>query len=149
VNNPNAGKLYVEQVGYHNFEDSTNRVMRATGSWKLDLGRWGEHRVAGMAERSINHYRTGQGPEILVNAATGVPILNAAAPENVQNYLYRRNYVTSGVPETYIPGSRLDSKPIVYGGATYKARLMKSAGTPGSEREIDSLMAATQSRFFD
>ncbi|MEO6244709.1 MAG: TonB-dependent receptor plug domain-containing protein [Opitutaceae bacterium] len=148
VANPNAGKLYVEQVNYHNFEDTVNRVMRATGSWKLDLGRWGEHRLAGMAEQSINHYRTGQGAEILVNAATGVPILNAAAPENAQNYLYRRNYVTPGSPETYIPSPRVESQPIVFGGATYKPRLITSAGTPGANRQIDSLMAATQSRFF-
>ncbi len=149
VANPNAGKLYVEQVNYHNYEDTVNRVMRATGSWKLDLGRWaGEHRLAGMAERSINHYRTGQGAEILVNAATGAPILNADAPENAQNYLYRRNYVTPGAPETYIPSPRVESQPIVFGGVTYKPRLITSAGTPGANRQIDSLMAATQSRFF-
>jgi outer membrane receptor protein involved in Fe transport len=149
VANPNAGKLYVEQVGYHNFEDSTNRVMRATGSWRIDLGRWGEHRLAGMAERSINHYRTGQGPEILVNATTNVPILMPTAPENAQNYLYRRNYVTPGAPETYIPGSRLDPRPITYGGVNYRPRLVTSAGTPGANRDIDSGMIATQSRFFD
>ena len=149
VANPNAGKLYVEQVGYHNFEDTINRVMRATGSWRLDLGRWGEHRLAGMAERAIQHYRTGQGPEVLVNAATNLPILNAGAPENAQNYLYRRNYVTAGAPETYIPGPRLDDRPIVYGGVTYKPRLVTSSGTSGSLRDIDSQMIATQSRFFD
>lgn len=147
VANPNAGRLYVEQVGYHNIEDTTNRVLRATGSWKFDFGRWGEHRLAGMAERSINHYRTSQGPEILVNAATGVPILTDTAPENAQNYLYRRNYVTPGAPETYIPGSRLDARPITYAGVTYRPRLVASAGTPGANREIDSQMVATQSRF--
>ena len=147
VANPNAGKLYVEQVNYHNYEDTINRVMRATGSWKFDFGRWGEHRLAGMAERSINHYRTGQGPEILVNAATNVPILSATAPENAQNYLYRRNYVTPGAPESYIPSPRVESQPIAFGGVTYKPRLVLSSGTPGANREIDSLMAATQSRF--
>ena len=149
VANPNAGKLYVEQVGYHNFEDTVNRVLRATGSWKLDLHRWGEHRLAGMAERSIQNYRTGQGPEILVNATTNVPVLNAAAPENAQNLLSRRNYVTPGAPETYIPGTRFDLRPIAFGGTNYKGRLVSNAGTPGSHREIDSQMIATQSRFFD
>ncbi len=148
VANPHAGQLYVEQVNYHNFEDSVNRVYRATGSWKRDFGWLGEHRIAGMAERSINHYRTGQGPEILVNAATNLPILNATAPENAQNYLYRRNYVTPGAPETYIPAPRVASQPITLGGVTYNPRLVTSSGTPGSEREIDSFMAATQSRFW-
>lgn len=150
VTNPNAGKLYVEQVGYFNFEDTVNRVARATASWKVDLGRWwGEHRLAGMVEQSAQNYRTGQGPQILVNSASGAPILNAAAPENAQNYLYRRNYVTTGAPETYIPASRFDTRPITYGGATYKPRLVFSSGTPGSQRAIESMMVATQSRFLD
>jgi iron complex outermembrane receptor protein len=150
IANPNAGKLYVEQVSYRNFEDTVNRVARATVSWKLDLGRWwGEHRLAGMGERSMQNYRTGQGAEILVNSATGVPIINAAAPENGQNFLYRRNYVTTGAPETYLPAPRNAGRPITYGGVAYTPRQILSAGTPGSQREINSLMAATQSRFFD
>lgn len=147
VANPRAGQLYVEQTNYQNFEDTVNRVMRATGSWRVDLGRWGDHRLAGMAERSIQHYRTSQGAEILVNAATNVPILVPTAPENGQNQLARRFYVTAGAPETYIPGTRVDAAPIVYGGVNYKARFIAGAGTPGANREIDSQMLATQSRF--
>lgn len=147
VANPNAGKLYTDQVWYHNVEETKNRVIRATASWKIDLGRWGDHRLAGMAERSENNFRTGQGPEILVNATTLAPVLNAA-PENGQNFLYRRNYVTTGVPETYIPGTRLDDRPIAFGGVAYKSRLIYNANTLGNRREIDSLMLATQSRFF-
>ncbi len=149
VPNPNRGKLYIDQINYHNIEDTANRVMRATGSWKLDLGRWwGEHRLAGMAERSINHSRSTQGPEILINSATKAPILFPDAPENFQNQLYRRNYVTAGAPETYLPAPRTGAtETIRFGGVNYEPRLVK-VGNFGSERQIDSLMAATQSRFW-
>ncbi|MBI5771892.1 MAG: TonB-dependent receptor plug domain-containing protein [Verrucomicrobia bacterium] len=148
VANPRAGQLYVEQIWYHNIEDVWNEVFRGTGSWTLRLGRLGEHRLAGMFERSEATNRTTQGPEILVNATTRVPILNAAAPENGQNHLYRRSYVSAGAPETWYAGSRLDARPIVYGGATYVPRLITNANANGAIRAIDSLMLATQSRFF-
>ncbi len=147
VPNPRAGQLYVEQIWYHNIEDVWNEVLRGTASWRLDLGRAGEHRLAGMAERSEYTNRTTQGPQILVNSATGVPIMNATAPENGQNHLYRRNYVAYGEPETYYAGSRFDSRPVVYGGATYTPRLITNSNANGAIRQIDSLMLATQSRF--
>ncbi len=147
VANPRAGQLYVEQIWYHNIEAVRNEVLRGTASWKLDLGRWGEHRLAGMAERAKSTNRTTQGPEILVNAATRVPILNATAPENGQNHLYRRNYVAANAPETYYAGTRFDSRPITYGGVNYVSRLITNANANGAVRQIDSLMLATQSRF--
>ncbi len=147
VANPRAGQLYVDQIWYHNIEAVRNEVLRATASWRLDLGRAGEHRLAGMAERAESTNRTSQGPEILVNATTGVPIMNATAPENGQNHLYRRNYVANGAPDTYYAGSRFDSRPINYGGATYVGRLITNANANGAVRQIDSLMLATQSRF--
>ena len=148
VVNPRAGQLYVEQVWYHNIEAVRNEVFRGTASWRFDLGRWGDHRLAGMAERSENSFRTSQGPEILVNAATRVPILNPTAPENGQNTLYRRRYVTADEPETFYAGSRFDARPIVYGGVTYAPRLITNSNANGALRDIDSLMLATQSRFF-
>jgi outer membrane receptor protein involved in Fe transport len=147
VANPRAGQLYVEQIWYHNIEAIWNEVLRGTASWRLDLGRWGEHRLAGMAERAKSTNRTTQGPQILVNSTTRVPILNATAPENSQNQLYRRNYVAAGAPETYYAGSRLDTRPLTYGGVSYTPRLITNANANGAIRQIDSLMLATQSRF--
>jgi hypothetical protein len=99
-----------------------------------------------MAERSESTNRTTQGPEILVNATTRVPILNATAPENGQNHLYRRNYVANGAPETYYAGTRFDARSITYGGVNYVGRLITNANANGAIRQIDSLMLATQSR---
>lgn len=148
VPNPHVGQLYTDDVWAYNVERTRNEVLRATASWRIDLGRWGEHRLAGMGERFENDYRTTQGPEILVNAATKVPIMNATAPENSQNQLSRRNYVTAGAPETYLPGSRFDSRPITYGGNSYVGRYVGTTSNNGARRETDSLMLATQSRFF-
>ncbi len=147
VPNPNAGKLYTEHAWFFNSDTTTNQALRATASWKLDLGRFGEHRFASMAERSENTSTVYFGPDMLVNATTGVPLFNAAAPEAGTNTLWRRNYVTTGAPETYIPGSRLDSRPISFGGVSYKNRLVNSSAT-STERDIDSLMLATHSKFF-
>ena len=148
VANPRAGQLYVEQIWYHNIEAIWNEALRGTASWRLDLGHWGDHRLASMAERAKSTNRTTQGPEILVNAATRMPIVNATAPENGQNHLYRRNYVANGEPETYYAGTRFDSRPITYGGVNYVSRLITNANANGAIRQIDSLMLATQSRFF-
>lgn len=147
VPNPHAGELYVEHVWYHNKEYTRNEVARATASWRLDLGRWGDHRLAGLVERSVNDYRTSQGSEILVDSVTKAPIYNAT-PENFSNSLFRRRYVTEGAPETYLPGSRFDTRPISYGGRTYEGRLIYNANVNGARRTIDSFMAATQSRFW-
>ncbi len=149
VANPRAGQLYVEQVWYHNIEDVWNEVLRGTASWTLKLGRLGEHRLAGMFESSDVTNRTTQGPEILVNSATRVPILNAAAPENGQNFLYRRRYVTASEPASWYAGSRFDSRPIAVGATNYVPRLITNANANGAIRSIESLMLATQSRFFN
>lgn len=148
VNNPNAGRLYLERSGYHNMERQRYDVLRASASWEFDFGRLGQHRVAASAERTKNFFWTQQGPEILVNAATGVAILNTGAPENSQNYLYRRNYVTAGAPSTYIPGSLFEQTPIVYGGVTYVPRFVRTNGVREDNREIESYMLATQSHFW-
>jgi len=100
-----------------------------------------------MVERSENISTVYFGPDILVTSGN-VPLFNAAAPETYSgNVLWRRNYVTEGSPETYIPGSRLDSRPLTFGGVTYKNRYVNSAAT-STERDIDSLMLATHSKFF-
>ena len=146
VANPNAGKLYTEHAWFFNSDHTTNQSMRATGSWHLDLGGFGDHRLAGMAERTENTSTVYFGPDTLVTAA-GVPLYNPAAPETGTNTLWRRNYVTEGAPETYIPGSRFDSRPITFGGVTYKNRFVNGSAT-STERDIDSLMLATHSKFF-
>lgn len=148
IANAHAGQLYVEQIPYFNTEINRNEVVRATVSWNLDLGRFGEHRLAGMADRTENKNRYWQGPEILVNRATQKPINNEATPENSVNMLYLRNYVTAGAPETYIPARRDPSRVISYGGTDYVGRLVTNGNLGGSSREIESLMVATQSRFW-
>lgn len=147
VENPRAGQLYTDEVPYHNRERQEYEVARATGSWRLDLGRFGDHRLAGMTERATNRFWTVQGPQILIDAATRAPIRNAAAPENAQNYIYRRNYVTEGAPETYIPATHFDA-PIVYGERTYIPHYAQTAGARTDRREINSYLLATQSRFW-
>ncbi|MBI5689775.1 MAG: TonB-dependent receptor plug domain-containing protein [Verrucomicrobia bacterium] len=148
VPNPRAGQTYVEQAWYHNIEAMWNKVYRGTASWRFDLGRWGDHRLAGMAERSESTNRTTQGAEILVNSTTRVPIMNTTAPENGQNTLFRRRYVDPYAPDTHYAGSRFDTRPITYGGVNYVGRFITNSNANGAIREIDSTMLATQSRFW-
>jgi iron complex outermembrane receptor protein len=149
IPNPRAGQLYVEQVWYQNIGHTKTQSARAMGSWKLHLGQmFGEHQLIGMAERSLNYNETWQGPEILINPNTGAPMWDPTVPESGTNWLFRRNYVTEGKPETYIPGSRLDPRPINYGGVGFKTRLINGSAA-ATDRRIDSLMLATQSKFWN
>lgn len=74
VENPRAGQLYTDEVPYHNRERPEYEVARATGAWRFDLGRFGDHRLAGMAERATNRFWTVQ-RQLLGRDALGKDVL--------------------------------------------------------------------------
>jgi iron complex outermembrane receptor protein len=149
ISNPNAGGLYIESQWGIDQGAYSNRVVRGTLAWKLDLGpRWGRHDLAGLFERGeLRDYRY-PGREILVDER-GVPISNTAVPENANNIVTRRHYVRPGSFETYYPGDARDPIRVSIGGRNYRSVNVNLNLNGGDvTREITTSMLATQSYFW-
>lgn len=149
VANPNARSLYLESRWVIDRGQTGYDVFRGSLAWELDLGQFGKHKLAGMAEHGkLTAFRY-PGVEILVDA-DGVPIGNAALPENAANFVFRRHYVTPGNFETYFVGKGTDDFTVVRDGKTYHNTFINSSVAGGFiGRTVDTLLAATQSGFFD
>lgn len=94
TSNPNAGKYYLE----NNWTRRTNTLdldtVRATGSYALDLGRAGKHRIAALLEHQQRDLYAAEESEVLV----GNPFGGGAAFDS--NRLFRRSYFTPGESAT-------------------------------------------------
>ncbi len=149
VANPNVRSLYLESRWVIDRGQTGYDVARASLAWELDLGKFGRHKMAGMAEHGkLNAFRY-PGVEILVDP-NGVPIGNPALPENAANFVFRRQYVTPGNFDTYFVGKGTDDFTVVRDGKTYHNTFINSSVAGGFiGRTVDTLLAATQSSFFD
>lgn len=145
ITNARAGQLYIETNQMGDTTDTENEVKRVTLAYELRLGRWfGTHRLAGMFENARQHKHTWSRREILVDQLNR-PLANVGAPENAQNLLYRRNYVTEGDPRTYaLLGLYTPLAPFTYNGLTVNGRSINT-GELYSVKDIDSTMLAAQS----
>jgi outer membrane receptor for monomeric catechols len=150
VANPNAGGLYMEGRWVSDFGETTNDVFRGSAAWDLDLGKFGRHKLAGMAEHGT--LRSCRYPivQILVDER-GVPFSNAATPENAANFVWRRHYVTPGNFGTYYAGRGPEDFTVARNSRTYRpAWINANANANGGdiERTMQTLLAATQSSFW-
>ena len=149
VANPNAGGYYLEARWTTDRAEQRREGMRAALGWDLKLGKLGTHQLAAIAEHDRQRVWRYPGTEILVDEK-GVPISNAAAPENAANAFFRRHYVTSGKFETYIGGDGSQDFTVVRNGKTYHNTWVDSS-TAGSDlrRTIDSFQVVSRSEFFN
>lgn len=149
VANPNAGRLFLESRWTGDVGGTRMDVVRGTVAWEVSLGRWGRHRIAGMAEHGyLRAFRYPQ-VEILVDER-GVPLSNVAAPENSANFIFRRHYVRQGDFSTYYGGNVNDDFTVVRGGRTFH-NVQINGSTSGGDiaRTMNTAMLALQSAFFD
>lgn len=149
IPNARAGQLYVEGRWAGDRGETRNDVIRAAAAWDLNLGKFGRHKLAALAEHGV--YRAFRYPqsEILVDE-NNVPLSNAAQPEIAANQLWRRQYVTPGDYLTYYAGSPLAPVSVVRNGRTYHSTFVDSSIAGGDiARTMNTVSAATQSSFFD
>jgi iron complex outermembrane receptor protein len=149
IPNPNAGRYYMEaNWGLDNGRYDTLRG-RATASWKLDFGKWfGSHNLAGLFETGNSTSESYPSYEILVDA-NNVPISVAAQPENANNRLIRRTYVTPGQFESYYMGNVFEPVNLTLNGRQYHTAFVnQNLNRTKLRQEVDSLMFATQSKFW-
>jgi iron complex outermembrane receptor protein len=148
VANARARQLYLETNQSGDRTDTENEIKRITLAYDLKAGRWlGRHRLAAMGENAVQDRSTRSQREIFVTQA-GVPVQNVAAPENAQNLVWRRSYLTPGDPDTYaLTGLYTPLAPFTYLGNTLSSRQV-TTGELQSRKDIESLMLAAQSTWF-
>ncbi|HRE84045.1 MAG TPA: TonB-dependent receptor plug domain-containing protein, partial [Opitutaceae bacterium] len=148
INNPRAGQLYLESNQRGDFTLTENEVLRFTGVYELDAKWLGNHRIAALYENAVTDETTRANREILVNQ-NGASVQNVGAPENVQNAVWRRNYLTEGNYSTYaLHGLYAPITPFTYLGNTLSSRSV-TTGELISRKDISSYVIAAQSTWFN
>lgn len=151
--NPYVGQLYLEGSWFLTFNDDNSDSTRMTLSHEWDLGRWGNYRIAGMGEYTDSLDYVTVNREMWFNAATRLPA-NNAVPDNANNIVWRRNYVTAGDWGSYYisgPGKRQGLLANVT--EAESGRSLYSDWVPTNIRYVESTlktaMVALQARYFD
>jgi hypothetical protein len=149
VPNPNAGGYYIEATWTPDWQKDWREGGRLALAWDVPLGKLGSHRLAVMAEHDRFRGVSYPGTEILVDDG-GIPIGNAAVPENAANVFIRRHYVTPGKFDSYFGGDGRQNFTVVRNGRTYHNTWVHSNVARGDNRRtIDSAQLVTRSAFFN
>ncbi len=148
IPNPHAGQLYLEANHQTDSTVTNNEIKRLMLYYELKLGKWfGHHRLAGMYEKAVQNRHNWSTREILVDVNRR-PVANAT-PENGQNLLWRRTYVTEGSHDTYaLLGLFTPVPPFVTNGSTLYTREIVS-GEIFSVKDVKSYMLAAQSSWWN
>lgn len=94
--NPFGGSLMVDTTWLRRWNIARSDNTRLSLSGERDFGRWGNYRLAGLAEYEFRAARTGPETEVWAGAP-----FNTGSPEIAANQVFRRNYLTEGVWDTY------------------------------------------------
>lgn len=149
IANPNVGGLYMEGRWVADYGEVDNDVFRAALAWDLDLKKFGRHKLAGMAEHGVLRAFRYPIVQILVDE-NGVPLTSPGTPEVAANFVWRRQYVAPGNFSTYFPGRGDEDFTVVRNGRSYRPRWINANANGGDiERTMETLLAATQSSFWD
>lgn len=143
--NPNSGGTYLETFWLRRFARTESENYRGTLAYEKNAGRWGHHRMAGLAQHQVEDSLAYTDREAWLGAPFNLE------PTNDNNAVWRRAYVTLGdAPSQRVPDP-LATGPLT---ATVPGRTapitsgwVQNGGTK-STRKIDSLMFAIQSDFW-
>ena len=158
IPNPNAGRYYMEGQWRPNSATFNNDVGRLTAALVHDFGPWGRHQLTGLFETGKTKRNKRDRTEILVDD-NNVPVANAT-PENAQNQLFRRHYVTLNDFTTYYQGNPSLPVPVmpvaittgtttVLKNAHYASAPTSAAGNNDSGKQTDTLMLAMQNYWWN
>jgi iron complex outermembrane recepter protein len=149
--NPNAGRLFLESAWTKLYRRDVQDTGRITFSQAFDANKWGNYRVAALGEYEKAFVGTFAANEMWVDSATGRAAFNPT-PENAQNNVWRRTYVTERDWASYYiqgPNRRTSLQGVrdPTSNRTLSARwiLTNPAETYTTRK---ALMLATQARYF-
>ena len=143
--NPNAGGTYLETPWLRRVGRTASDNLRATLAYEKNAGRWGHHRMAGMAQYQVEKALNFTEREVWLGAPFN------AEPTNDNNSVWRRSYITLGdsasqrVPDPLNPAALSVTVP---GRATPLTNGWVQQGGTKSRRAIDSQMFALQSSWW-
>ena len=145
--NPNAGRTYLETRWSRGIAHTASHNLRATLAYEIDAGRWGLHRLAGLAQHQVEDSTNISEKEVWL----GAPF--AAGPLADNNAVWRRAYINLGeaaaqrLPDPLSPAVITFNYP---GRATplTSGWVLGAAGDAIGKRTIDSQMLAAQSSFW-
>jgi len=157
IANAHAGQFYMDGNWRPDTTKFANNVYRATAAAEHDFGKWGLHRLTGLLETGKLVRNRRSLVDILVDD-NNVPLANAT-PENAQNQLLRRHYVTLGDYTTYYQGNPQLAIPVlpvaVTTGTTttIKNAHLADVATSGASntdsiKQTDTMMLAMQNYWF-
>ncbi|MDO8544009.1 MAG: TonB-dependent receptor [Opitutaceae bacterium] len=147
VANPYAGRLYFDGTWRRDTHVGEVRETRLSASYSFDTkSKWfGRHRLAGMYSESSQF-------DVRYNswlALAGRPFNNT--PNNANNRITVRNYITEGSWATYQVGDWRKLPPTVnFGGRDYEltfAHEVGGANNSGGEQDAKSMLGVVQSYF--
>lgn len=150
--NPHAGQMFFEGGRLNEIlTDDTSEASRIMFSHEMDFGKWGNYRLAGMGE----YERRNEKRNVMVEAWEGSPF--HTQPENDQNQVWRRHYVTPGDWSTYyLAGPRQTGLLTGIPHPTEAGRTLNSTWVPfnaGGQRDPiewqKTLLLGAQARYFD
>ncbi len=148
--NPYAGQLYFDGTWQRDTHSSDHRETRASLFYTLDSkSKWlGTHRLVGLLSHSVENDERVNSWLVLA----GHPF--NATPNNVNNRVTVRNYLTEGDYGTYRVGDwRALPATITFAGKTYGTTYANvpggSASNSGGIQNTDSRLGVAQSHFLD
>lgn len=100
--NPHAGRMYFEDwwANYNRWDKVDN--LRFSVSQEINLGPWGEYRLAGLYEREESNFVAATFAEHWIDSTTGRGAFNNnGSPAVIANRTFRRHYITLGDHGTY------------------------------------------------
>lgn len=151
--NPHVGQLFLETSSNsweRNQSSTRSDLGRVTISTEIDVGKWGNYRLAALGEYDDRASVNDSQREVWA----GRPF--NAAPENAANQVRRRQFVTPGVWSTYFINSPVTTglikgaidplNPTKTLDSTWVARSQSQEDDPEDQK---STMLAGQARYFD
>ena len=153
--NPHAGQLYLDTNWFRTIRDDTIDIGRLALSTEIDAGNLGRYRLGLLGEYEESFIGSTTMREFWTDSVTGAPAFNVAVPNNAQNQVLRRTYVTEGDWPSY----RI-SGPVGSGGLLSNVRDPVTGRTLSSAWYNQGLpnefyytnktgMAVLQARYFD
>jgi outer membrane receptor protein involved in Fe transport len=145
--NPYAGRTYLETRWGRGIARTDSNNLRATLAYEKDAGRWGLHRLAGLAQHQVENSKNYSESEIWL----GAPFATGPIADN--NAVWRRAYVTLGeaasqrVPDPLNPAVLTVNYPGRAAPLT-SGWVLGGNGGAYSRRTIDSQMLAAQSSWW-
>lgn len=154
--NPHAGQLYFDTEWEQRLRSEKFDNFRLTASTEFNLGKWGEYRLAGLAERELSFSEKRNYGDIWGSATGFGGAFNASAVSTAntvkhRHYIIERDFGTyygsiaspkttgyfSGVPNPLVAGQRISARPA-----------QQSTSDFSDPSEQDSYLAAAQAYFF-